>query len=99
MLIGAGEQHGVITLHPLEARDRLGGQGGVSVADVRRRGHIVKRCGDVVFHLEFFKYSKLPSAIISLSAVPVSIASRPHSSYPAPPPPSPHPLLHTLPSP
>ena len=81
VLVGPGEQDGLVTLHPLEARDGLGSDRGVGVPDVRRSIHVVKRRGDVIFHLQFFKYSKLASAMICLSGAPVSIARRRQSSY------------------
>ena len=43
VLVGAGEHHGIVPLHALEARDGLGGHGGVRVADVGRGIHVVER--------------------------------------------------------
>ena len=57
VLVGAGEHHGVVALHALEARDGLGGHGGVRVPDVRRGIDVVDRSGQVVFHLVRFRYA------------------------------------------
>ena len=57
VLVGAGGQHGVVALHALEARDGLGGDGGVRVPDVRRGVHVVDGSGEVVFHLVSFRYA------------------------------------------
>ena len=41
----------LVTLHALEEADRIGGNGGIGVADVGRSIHIVDRGCQVVFHL------------------------------------------------
>jgi hypothetical protein len=43
VFVGAGGQDGVVAQHALEAADGVGGDGGISVADVRRRIHVVDR--------------------------------------------------------
>ena len=55
VLVGAGEHHGLVALHALEAGDGLGGHGGVGVPDVGRGIHVVERRGEVVFHLDRFR--------------------------------------------
>ena len=47
VLIGAGQEHDVIALHPLETGQRIAGHGGVAVADVQLVAGIINRCGDV----------------------------------------------------
>src|ERR1700680_3547446 len=49
MLVGAGGEDRVEALHPLEASDGIGGDGGVGVADVRRGVGVRDRGGQVVF--------------------------------------------------
>jgi hypothetical protein len=55
VLIRAGEHHGVVALHALETRDGFSGHGGVSVADVGRRIHVIQRGGQIVFHFDWFR--------------------------------------------
>jgi len=55
VLVGAGGQHGAVALHRLEAPHQVGHDGGVGVADVRSRVHIVDGCSQIVFHREFLK--------------------------------------------
>src|SRR5205807_2589757 len=81
VLIGAGEHHGVVALHAFETRDGLGGHGGVRMPDVRSGIHVVQRSRQVVFHLVNFRYAKLASAMMCLSATPVCAARRRQSSY------------------
>jgi len=57
MLVGAGGQHGLVTLHALEALHQVGHDGGVGVADMRRGIHVVDGCGEVVFHFDWLKYA------------------------------------------
>jgi hypothetical protein len=47
VLVGAGQEHDVIALHPLEARQRIAGHGGVAVADVQLIAGVVDGGGDV----------------------------------------------------
>ena len=47
VLIGAGQEHDVVTLHPLEAGQRIAGHGGVAVADVQLIAGVVDGGGDV----------------------------------------------------
>src|SRR5579864_1691677 len=81
VLVGSSSQHHVEALHALEALDRVGGDGGIRMADVRRGVDVVDRSGQVVFHRLFFRYAKLASAMMSLSAMPVERASARQSSY------------------
>ena len=55
VLIGAGGEHNVVTLHALPALNGIGGDGGVGVADVRRGVHVIDRSGEVIFHFLTFK--------------------------------------------
>ncbi len=50
VLVGAGGEDGVVTLHAFEALDGVGREGGVGVADVGRGVDVVDRRGEVVFH-------------------------------------------------
>ena len=47
VLVGAGQEHDVVALHPLEACQCVAGHGGVAVADVQLVAGIINRCGDV----------------------------------------------------
>ena len=47
VLIGAGQEHDVVALHPLEAGQRIAGHGGVAVADVQLIAGVVDGGGDV----------------------------------------------------
>ena len=47
VLVGAGQEHDVAALHPLEACQRVAGHGGVAVADVQLVAGVIDRCGDV----------------------------------------------------
>ena len=47
VLVGAGQEHDVIALHPLEAGQRIAGHGGVAVADVQLVAGVVDGGGDV----------------------------------------------------
>ena len=47
VLVGAGQEHDVAALHPLEACQCVAGHGGVAVADVQLVAGIINRCGDV----------------------------------------------------
>ena len=47
VLVGAGEKSDVVTLHPFEARNRIGHQRGVRRADVRAGIGVVDRGGQV----------------------------------------------------
>ena len=47
VLVGAGQEHDVIALHPLEAGQRVAGHGGVAVADVQLVAGVVDGGGDV----------------------------------------------------
>ena len=49
MLVGAGQEIGVITRQLLEAGHGVGRNGGVGVADVHIAGGIVDGCGNVIF--------------------------------------------------
>ena len=54
VLVGAGgEDHRLVTLHALQALDRVGGDGGVGVADVGSGVDVIDRRGEVVFAFEF----------------------------------------------
>ncbi len=56
VFVGAGEHHGVEALHALEARNGLGGHGGVRVPDVGRGIHVVERSREVVFvHFDWLR--------------------------------------------
>ena len=48
VLVGAGKKGHVVTLHALEAGDRIGNQSGVSRANVRARVGVVDRRGEIV---------------------------------------------------
>ncbi len=60
MLVGAGGEHGVVTLHAFEALDQVGDDSGVRVADVRRGIHVVDGSGEIVFHRDSGTRSLLP---------------------------------------
>ena len=47
MLVGSGQEHDVIALHPLEAGQRVAGHGGVAVADVQLIAGVVNGSGNV----------------------------------------------------
>ena len=47
MLIGAGQEHDFLALHPLEAGQRVAGHGGVAVADVQLVAGVVDGSGNV----------------------------------------------------
>ena len=47
VLIGAGQEHDVVALHPLEAGQRIAGHGGVAVADVQLIAGVIDRGGDI----------------------------------------------------
>ncbi len=47
VLIGAGQEHDFLALHPLEAGQRVAGHGGVTVADVQLVGGVINGGCDV----------------------------------------------------
>ena len=47
VLIGAGQEHHIVTLQPLIAGDGVGGHGAVGVADVQLIAGVVDGCGDI----------------------------------------------------
>ena len=47
MLVGTGQEHDVVALHPLEAGQRVTGHGGVAVADVQLVAGVINGGGDV----------------------------------------------------
>ena len=47
VLIGAGQEHDVVALHPLEAGQRIAGHGGVAVADVQLIAGVIDGGGDI----------------------------------------------------
>ena len=47
VLIGAGQEHDFLALHPLEAGQRIAGHGGVAVADVQLVAGVVDGGRDV----------------------------------------------------
>jgi hypothetical protein len=49
VLVGAGQEHDVVALHPLEACQCVAGHGGVAVADVQLVAGIINRCVDARF--------------------------------------------------
>ena len=49
VLVGAGEQEGVVALHLLIAPDRVGHHRAVGVPEMRRRIDVIKRSGQVKF--------------------------------------------------
>src|SRR5260370_22451197 len=82
VLVGSGRQHHrIVSLHALEAFDHIGRDCGIGVTDMRGCVDVINGCGQVVFHLEFFKYAKYASAIMSFRAAPVARASARQSSY------------------
>ena len=55
VLVGAGGEDGVESLHVFQRADGIGGDGGVGVADVRSGVGVVDRGGQVVFvHQTYF---------------------------------------------
>ena len=81
VLVGAGGEHGFVSLHALEAPDHVGHDGGVGMADVGRGIDVVDGSSEVVFHLVWFRYAKLASAMMCLRATPLASASLRQSSY------------------
>ena len=59
VLIGAGEEHHVVALEPLEPGHGVRCHGAVGVPDMQLCGWIVNGCGNVVITLTFFAHKYL----------------------------------------
>ena len=66
VLIGAGQEHDVVTLHPLEAGQRIAGHGGVAVADVQLIAGVIDGGGDIKCLV--FAHGDLSSFLLVLQA-------------------------------
>src|SRR5581483_10915542 len=62
VLVGAGEKKDVIAVQPHEARDRIGGDRLIGVADMRRAVRIGDRRGDVIARLRHDAFLRMPPA-------------------------------------
>ena len=66
VLIGAGQEHDVVALHPLKAGQRIAGHGGVAVADVQLIAGVVDGGGDIKCLM--FAHGILSSFLLVLQA-------------------------------
>src|SRR5208283_2685184 len=57
MLVGTGGEYGMVALHGFEALIKVGHDGGVGVANVRRGIHVIDRSSEVVFHRDCWMYA------------------------------------------
>ena len=66
VLIGTGQEHDVVALHPLEAGQRIAGHGGVAVADVQLIAGVIDGGGDIKCLV--FAHGVLSSFLLVLQA-------------------------------
>ena len=66
VLIGAGQEHDVVALHPLKAGQRIAGHGGVAVADMQLIAGVIDRGGDIKCFV--FAHGVLSSFLLVLQA-------------------------------
>src|SRR5579862_961984 len=98
VLVRAGFQDHVETLHLLQPFDRVRGNGRIRVPDVGRGVGVVDRRGQIIFHFRFFKYASLAAAITCGSGVPVRAAIARQSSYSGAKAPCPETFMRTFPN-
>jgi hypothetical protein len=60
VLVGAGEEEGVVAQQAVASRDDIGGDGGVGVADVGARVDVVDRRGEIELFCGFWHRLEWP---------------------------------------